>query len=305
MSDPMRMLVHADNLSVLREMDSETIDLIVTDPPFNTGRDFAKFDDRWSWTKGVEDAWIKKLRSVCPVAWDVICATRSVHSDSMGAFVCFMGIRLLEMRRVLKSTGSLYLHCDPTASHYLKLLLDAIFGRAQFRNEIVWCYGGRGMARRWFQRKHDILLFYSKKDRYMFNTTGASRPVAPEHVGRYNKTDSTGRRYARIKNRNGKYSHVYLKDVVLEDWWKIPYVRGNETVGYPTQKPIALLTRIIASSSNPGDVVLDPFCGSGTTLVAAERLDRQWIGIDTSDDAVQLARERVETEQQRPKQLAL
>ena len=118
-------------------------------------------------------------------------------------------------------------------------------------------------------------FFYSKTDNHFFNTEGASRPVAPEHIGRYNQVDENGRRYAIIKNRDGSYSNIYLKDVVREDWWDIPYARGNEATGYPTQKPLALYERIIQASSNPGDMVLDPFCGCATTPVAAERLGRQ------------------------------
>ena len=207
-----------------------------------------------------------------------------------------MAVRLLEMRRLLKPTGSIYLHCDPTMSHYLKLVMDAIFGRRNFHNEIAWCYGGRGMARQHFQRKHDIVFFYGGSD-YYFNTEGASRPVAQEHIGRYNKTDSEGRRYARVKNRDGSYSNIYLRDVVREDWWEIPYVRGNEYVGYPTQKPLALLDRIIMASSDQGAVVFDPFCGCATTLVAAHARGRRWVGIDISPKAADLVVERIADQQ--------
>ncbi len=206
-----------------------------------------------------------------------------------------MALRLRAMRRVLKDTGSLYLHCDPTASHYLKLLMDAIYGRKNFRNEIIWCYGGRGMAKRWFNRKHDIVLFFVKNfKKAKFSTTGAGRPVAQKHVGRYNKVDEDGRKYARVLNRDGSYSNIYLKDsVVMEDWWNLPFVRGNEYTGYPTQKPLALLERIIKASSNEGDTVLDPFCGCGTTVHAAESLGRKWVGIDISKFSSGLIRDRI------------
>ncbi len=149
-----RTLFHGDNLPVLRGMNSETVDLIATDPPFNKGRDFhatpdslaagAKFQDRWSWTDDVEGEWIDQIRDDWPTVWEVIASARAAWGDDMGAFLCFMGVRLIAMHRILKPTGSLYLHCDPTASHYLKALLDAVFGRRNFRNEIVWCYRGGG-----------------------------------------------------------------------------------------------------------------------------------------------------------------
>lgn len=127
-----------------------------------------------------------------------------------------------------------------------------------------------------------------------FDAEGASRPVAPEHVGRYNKVDDSGRHYARVKNRDGTYSNIYLKDVVREDWWTIPFVRGKETVGYPTQKPLSLLERIIKASSNPSGLVLDPFCGCATTCVAADALEREWVGIDISPKAAELVRSRID-----------
>ena len=178
-------------------------------------------------------------------------------------------------------------------SHYIKLLMDSLFDVRCFQNEVVWCYGGRGMSRKRFQSKHDIILFYGRESAPFFNQEGASRPVVPEHVGQYNKIDRGGRRYARIKNRDGSYSDIYLKDVVREDWWDIPFARGEESTGYPTQKPLALLERIIKASSKEGDMVLDPFCGCATTCVAAERLDRKWIGIDVSIKAHELVKERL------------
>ena len=178
-------------------------------------------------------------------------------------------------------------------SHYIKLLMDSLFDVRCFQNEVVWCYGGRGMSRKRFQSKHDIILFYGRESAPFFNQEGASRPVAPEHVGQYNKIDRGGRRYARIKNRDGSYSDIYLKDVAREDWWDIPFARGEESTGYPTQKPLALLERITKASSKEGDMVLDPFCGCATTCVAAERLDRKWIGIDVSIKAHELVKERL------------
>ena len=149
-------------------MNSESVDLIATDPPFNKGRDFhatpgslasgAKFQDRWSWERDVHDDWLDQLQDDYPAVWAVIDWSRMTYGDDMGAFLCFMAVRLLEMHRILKPSGSLYLHCDTTASHYLKALLDAVFGKKNFRNEIVWCYSTSGRSKRQFAAKHDIIL---------------------------------------------------------------------------------------------------------------------------------------------------
>ena len=173
-----RTLFQIDNLKVLQKLNSETIDLIATDPPFNKGRDFhatpdslakgAKFQDRWSWAEDVEGEWVDQLEDDWPDVLYVINGSRRSYGDDMGAFLCFMGVRLLEMRRVLKPTGSIYLHCDPTASHYLKELMDAVFGRKNFRNEIAWCYSGGGIPRKDYPRKHDLILRYTKSASYTF-----------------------------------------------------------------------------------------------------------------------------------------
>ena len=164
-----RTLFHGDNLNFLRAMNSESVDLIATDPPFNKGRDFhatpdslakgASFQDRWTWENDVHQEWVDQITDDHPKVMNVIQGSRSSYGDDMGAFLCFMAVRLLAMRRVLKSTGSIYLHCDPTASHYLKELMDAVFGRKNFINEIVWCYTSGGVSKRHFGKKHDIILF--------------------------------------------------------------------------------------------------------------------------------------------------
>ena len=163
-----RTLYHGDNLPFLRGMNSESVHLIATDPPFNKGRDFhatpdslaagARFQDRWSWEADVHQEWVDQITDDFPHVMQVIQGSRSSYGDDMGAFLCFMAVRLLAMRRVLKDTGSIYLHCDPTASHYLKELMDAVFGRRNFRNEIVWHYTGGGRSKSYFSRKHDTLL---------------------------------------------------------------------------------------------------------------------------------------------------
>ncbi len=167
-----RTLYHGDNLAFMRAMNSESVDLIATDPPFNKGRDFhatpdslaagAKFQDRWSWERDVHEEWVDQIADDYPHVLNVIQGSRSSYGDDMGAFLCFMAVRLIAMRRLLKPTGSIYLHCDPTASHYLKELMDAVFGRRMFRNEIVWCYGSGGASKQHFSRKHDLILWYSR-----------------------------------------------------------------------------------------------------------------------------------------------
>ena len=206
-----------------------------------------------------------------------------------------MAVRLFEMRRLLKDTGSIYLHCDPTASHYLKLVMDSLFGKANFRNEIVWYYKGNSVAKKIFPAKHDIILYYSLKQP-VFNPVLI--PYSESTLRRYNHTDENGRRYKISALRDGKQEKVYMKDGKLaDDVWDIPVVRKkSERTGYPTQKPLALLDRIIKASSNENDVVFDPFCGCATACVAAERLNRQWIGVDISPVAETITKLRLQDE---------
>ena len=204
----------------------------------------------------------------------------------MGAFLCFMAVRLIEMRRVLAQTGSIYLHCDPTASHYLKELMDAIFGRKNFRNEIVWCYKSGGASKRRFARKHDIILLYAKDEkRATFN---------PLKVKSYGDTGGgQGGTVKYYRDRIGTYSIVNARD-----WWEISMLSTThgERTGHPTQKPLELYERIIKASSNEGDLVLDPFAGCATTCVAAERLNRQWIGMDIWAGAHEVVIQRLQKE---------
>lgn len=281
-------------------MNSESVDLIATDPPFNKGRDFhatpdslasgAKFQDRWSWERDVHEEWVDHITDDLPRLMEAIESARYAHSDGMGAFMCFMAVRLLEMRRVLKDTGSIYLHCDPTASHYLKAVMDAIFGWRNFRNEIVWCYTSGGVSKRYFGKKHDLILFYSKSQKsYVFNTQ--YRPYSEGTIQR-------GLTQYK-KNLNENYS-LYKNGAVQNDWWAdiqpILSPTAKEQTGYPTQKPITLYERIIKASSNEGDIVLDPFCGCATTCVSAELQGRQWVGIDIWDKAPDVVVERLRNE---------
>jgi len=285
-------MFHGDNLKFLRAMNSESVDLIATDPPFNKGKDFhatpdslasgAKFMDRWSWERDVHQEWVDQLTDDYPKLIEAIESARYAHSDGMGAYLCFMSVRLLELRRVLKKTGSIYLHCDPTASHYLKAAMDAIFGHRNFRNEIVWSYNSGPRGKKDFGRRHDLILRYSKTTNYSvdFECSQARTPYSPN---------------INIPPSKAHYYHPLGK--VHGDVWTLRILAQNdktERVGYPTQKPLKLYRRIIATSSHKGDIVLDPFAGCATTCVAAESIDRQWVGIDIWDGAKDVLIKRLE-----------
>ncbi|MCY4056025.1 MAG: DNA methyltransferase [Cyanobacteria bacterium MAG CAR4_bin_6] len=279
-------------------MNSESVDLIATDPPFNKSRDFhatpdslsagAKFQDRWTWERDVHEDWVDQIADDFPKVMQVIESARCAHSDGMGAFLCFMAVRLLEMRRVLKSTGSIYLHCDPTASHYLKLIMDAIFGRRNFVNEIVWCYkSGRASPKKYFSRKHDLIFWYSKSKNYLYNR---------QEEKSYNRNHKPYR-FKGVKEYEDPEGRWYTI-VGMKDYWEIDMVgrTSSERTGYPTQKPLTLYERIVNATSNEGDVILDPFAGCATTLIAAERLNRKWVGIDIWDNAINAVQEQLSQE---------
>lgn len=320
-----RTLYHADNLDVMRGMNSDTVDLIATDPPFNKSKDFhatpdslargASFQDRWSWENDIHDSWVTHLQRKYPRLMEAIESAKYAHSPGMGAYMCFMAIRLIEMHRVLKPTGSIYLHCDPTASHYLKACMDAIFGWKWFRNDIIWCYRGMTPKQKRWQNKHDNILFYADKKRLTFNvqygepTAGSLKTYeSMKRVG-YN---ANHKRLMAVVYDWDKYNAAVKSGRIPEgmrttefrggrppmmDWWTDIKILGGpknkERKGYPTQKPLALYERIITASSNEGDVVLDPFAGCATTCVAAERLGRQWVGIDIWEGAHQIVLERI------------
>ncbi len=361
----MGTLYYGDNLDILqRYIADESVDLVYLDPPFNSAQNYnaffeekdgtaaaaqiQAFKDTWQWNNESRDAYdslslrADKLGNVMRAFMEILGPT------DMMAYLAMMAPRVVELRRVLKSTGSLYLHCDPTASHYLKLLLDAVFGEKQYRNEIVW---KRASAHNDPDRCgdiHDTIFFYAKGNAYTWN---------PQHTeytqdyidaewnelpsGRYWKSenmldprnsmtdyDFMGTRarwrtsyqkmkalwdapqtdvpnsHGRIKLKKDGTPSKRCRIMFLDElpgvplqsiWADIPSLRGGaaERLGYPTQKPLALLERIIAASSNPGDVVLDPFCGCGTTIDAAEKLGRQWLGIDITHLAITLIKNRL------------
>jgi site-specific DNA-methyltransferase (adenine-specific) len=306
-----------DNLYVLSGLNSESVDLIYLDPPFNSKRTYsapigskaagASFKDMWTW-KDVDEYYLDTLAVQFPALARYITNTGEIHGKPMMAYLTYMSQRIVEMHRVLKTTGSLYLHCNPTASHYLKLLLDCVFGKINFRNEIVWCYNIGGKSKKGFAKKHDTIYRYSKSGKYTFNAKEISVEMTPHKQDRTGKNYGgkmgieDGRRYVekqgtRDKDGNFKYYRYYLDEgKILEDWWiDINTIQPSsmERTGYPTQKPLALLKRIILASSNEGDTVLDPFCGCATTCVAAQQLQRKWIGIDIEKQAVKVLIQRL------------
>ena len=344
---PDNTIYELDNLEVLRGMNSETVDLIATDPPFNTKRnrsgsagfyvdnwkwgDTGKFPDQWAWNE-VHPIWLEEIRDDNPALFEVIEAAAACHGQDIAAFLCFLSVRLLEMHRVLKLTGSLYLHCDYTANAYIRMALDAIFGAKNFRNEIAWKrYGSHNDAKK-FSQVRDSIIFYSKSQQFTWmdpreeldqgyvtktyrnwDERGQYR-TAPLHTGGlsgggykfefhgFNRTwrypeKRMGELERQNRIRRGKGGtgiperKVYLsenKGKPFSDWWDdIPPLTGqnSERTGSPDQKPLALYERIILASSNPGDLVLDPFAGCATTIIAAQKNGRRWVGIDRRKDA--------------------
>ena len=297
-------LWYGDNLIIMRDMPDDCVDLIYLDPPFNSKRDYntiykdetgnplpkqvETFKDTWYPSvemhrvindlhnlllqSGVDDTRAKFLH-------DFLANVKNIEK-SLQPYLTYMTYRLLEMRRVLKPAGTIYLHCDPTASHYLKTVMDCIFGIKQFRNEIVWAYTGPSATKKNFPKKHDVILRYSMGEDWTFNPDPVRIPYSPESIarGEYGLDQSWGDSEGGWINPDGK---------IPEDYWTdIPIVRGAESLKFPTQKPLALLERIVRASSNPGDFVLDPFCGCATTIEASHNLGRRWMGIDIAIHAI-------------------
>lgn len=275
----MGTLYCGDCLEVLeRKIEPESVDLIYADPPFFSNRQYEviwgdegeirSFEDRWE--GGVE-----------------------VYAD-------WMAERLRACHRVLKPAGAIYLHCDWHASHYLRVRLDEVFGRDRFLNEIIWCYSVGGKSKKRWARKHDTIFYYAKGKQWHFDgaAAGVKRRTGTKSFGGKIGVDSKGRRYQdKLVKKTGKYYRYYLDaPKIPEDWWTdINSIQSQsaERLGYPTQKPEALLERIIKASSRKGDLVLDPFCGCGTALAVAQRLERKWVGVDISPTAVRVIRQRL------------
>jgi DNA modification methylase len=356
-------LYYGDNLDVLRRhVKDESVDLVYLDPPFNSNANYnvlfaAKdghqaaaqiqaFEDTWRWDESAARQFAETVEGGGKVADVLLAFERFLSTSDMLAYLAMMSPRLVELRRVLKPTGSLYLHCDPTASHYLKLLLDAVFGPEHFRTEIVWkrtgAHSDSKQGRRQHGRVHDILLFYTKGDLWTWNAQHVGydddyvatkyRNVEPRTGRRYRLDNLTGPGGAAKGNpsyevmgitRHWRYSREKMAELVaggrviqtkpgtvpqykryldegsgleLSDvWTDIAPInsQAQERLGYPTQKPVKLLERIVQCSTNEGDVVLDPFCGCGTTIEAAQKLGRTWIGIDITSLATTLIKVRL------------
>jgi DNA modification methylase len=363
---PPNHLYYGDNLGILRDrIGTESVDLIYLDPPFNSNATYnvlfrshtgeaasaqiQAFDDTWHWSQQTEKLFLSMIGGGShPRVADALAAMRNLLGTSdVNAYLVMMTARLVELHRVLKSTGSLYLHCDPTASHYLKIVLDAIFEPTNFRNEIVWrrtstVKGNAGQGAKHFGRNADTILFYSKDASYIFNPPRVAYSdeyirskfsyVEPETGRRFQTVSMSGPGGAAKGNpeyevlgvtRHWRFSRAEMQRLIDENkvyqgrpgdvprqkyyldesqgvevqslWTDIDSINSQaaERLGYPTQKPLALLERIIAASSSPDDVVLDPFCGCGTTIDAAEKLHRRWIGIDVTYLAIDLIRKRL------------
>ena len=281
--------IHGDNLEILRKIDDNSIDLIYLDPPFNSDRDYKgpkdkegdeiTFKDTWTYND-IKNEWETFLDVEYPNIYGFFNVIGLSEKDY--SYLIYMTLRLIETHRVLKDTGSIYLHCDPSMSHYLKIVMDAIFGRDMFKNEIVWTYRTGGVSKKYFPRKHDIIFFYTKSKKYIYNPL--KERIYYEKSFFNNEVDEQGKYYA----------DVYVRGV----WDNLkPIINvSKERTGYPTQKPLALLQRIIKASSNKGDLILEPFCGSGTACVAAHQLNRKWIGIDQNKQAIEIAQERMDNE---------
>lgn len=360
----MNRLYFGDNLDVLRKIASASVDLIYLDPPFNSkatynilykspvGADAQRkaFEDTWHWEDGAEEA-LDKVRQSNLTVFKVLQSLQGfLGQGDLMAYLAMMAVRLVELHRVLKPTGSLYLHCDPTAGHYLKVLLDGVFGPDCFRTDISWrrqsAHNDAAQGRRQYGNVRDTIFFYSKTSKWTWNWLYT--PYDEEYLRKFSRNveEGTGRRYflgditapggADPAKRNPHYEFLgvtrywrfnqermqrmydegriiqsgpgkvprqkrYLDEMpgvaLQNDWTDIKPLHGTnqERIGYPTQKPLALLERIIQASSNEGDVVLDPFCGCGTAVHAAERLGRKWIGIDVTYLAIQVIEDRIQT----------
>ncbi|MGI9337473.1 MAG: DNA methyltransferase [Gammaproteobacteria bacterium] len=291
-----RTIYNADNLLVMSRMPDECVDLIYLDPPFNTGKQWenplresgkkVSFKDTWT-LADIHDDEQDVLALRHPRAAAVIDALGYANGGSWSAYLTYMGARLVQMHRVLKFTGAIYYHCDPTMSHGVKLLMDAIFGKDNCRNEIIWCYSGGGVPKGAFARKHDVILAYGKSAKTKFNPQ--YRP--------YSESAGYGRKTIAAKEVD------WERGATMTDWWSdkelMPLgakISCKERVGYPTEKPIALLRRILKASSRPGDLVMDPFCGCGVTAAASELFfddRRRWVGIDIGTEASGVLRRKL------------
>ena len=286
----MRYITHkGDNLEIMRLMD-EQVDMIYLDPPFNTGKELvghsgAKFNDTWN--DVVDEEGIKQMLEDYPRIHHLL---QSLGSITDAAYLKFMGLRLLECHRLLKDTGSIFLHCDGKMAHSLKIMLDIIFGKHNFRNNIVWCYKSGGCGARTFAKKHDDIFYYSKSKEHVMNTIKEKVYCDIKKIPNPNgKGIASNMSFG--EDDKGIYVMLYPKD-----YWNIGVLSSNpksERMGYPTQKPLELLRKIIEYSTKEGDLILDPFMGSGTTIEAGVILNRRVIGIDLNQEGLDCVTERM------------
>ncbi len=304
-----RSIYCRDNIDILQGINSKCVDLIYLDPPFNKKKVFtapigshaegASFKDDFR-EADLKKEWLKTIQEDRDELYSFLMGIRDYGNKYNFCYLVYMAIRLIECHRILKDTGSLYLHCDPTMSHYLKILLDCVFGEKNFRNEIVWCYTGPSSPNmRQFSRKNDIILWYSVGSTWTFNANVVRVP--------HTRLNTNKKSRLLAEPLTAELRAKYLsKGKVPETWWTqfSPVGRiKRERTGYPTQKPLALLERIIQASSKKGELVLDPFCGCATTCIAAEKLGRKWVGIDISIKAYDLVQERLKKEVANPEEL--
>jgi DNA modification methylase len=303
----MNKLYYGDNLDILRRyVKDESVDLVYLDPPFKSDQDYnvlfaerdgsrssaqiKAFGDTWRWDKTAAEAYEEVVESGGSVSQAMQAFRALIGENDMLAYLSMMAPRLKELRRVMKPSGSIYLHCDCTASHYLKLLMDAVFKPQNFQNEVIWWYRKWSKSTNHFLRNHDTILFYSKNPDHRFNILRV--PLSPSTLKRFGgkrqdfADDTRTRKITTDEDSEGGFR---------PDVWSINLLpaAAAERLGYPTQKPVALLEIIVEASSKPGDIVLDPFCGCGTTLASAQRLGRKWIGIDITHLAITLIRHRL------------
>jgi DNA modification methylase len=307
-------LYYGDNLDILKlYIKDETVDLIYLDPPFKSNQDYnvlfeeqngtrsaaqiQVFGDTWQWDQAAAKSFEETVEKGGRVSQALQAFRQLLGDTDMLAYISMMAPRLVEMRRVLKSTGSIYLHCDPTANHYLKMLMDSVFGPENFRNEIIWYYYNKmhDSRKNLFPKANDTILFYVKdvKSDFTYHQLKEMREKPVQQLMR-KKVDG---RMVNVKDEEGHVVYRTKEDRTIDNVWRIPCLQpaAQERLGYPTQKPEAVLERIIEASSNEGDLILDPFCGCGTTVAVAQRLNRKWIGIDITHLAITLIRNRLST----------
>lgn len=285
---------HSDNLELMQGMNSETVDFIYLDPPFNSAKNYKGtgkankqgFADNWSekqlkeWDmlKGVQDN-VDLLRT--QEWWSLMELVKDKHSESMYYYLSFMAVRILQMKRIMKPTASIYLHCDPTSNSYLRMLMDYIFGKDYMQNEIVWYYKNASRGKRRLAKAHDTIYWYSKSDNYCFNRDNILVPF---------ESGMTEWRY----KRGGQAGQLAPKGKTPDDIITMPSLNtmSKERTGWATQKPLALLEQLLLAGSNKGDLVFDPFCGCATTLIAAATNDRKFIGCDVDEEVVEITKMR-------------